>query len=256
MKSRLISALIACSMSGLVLAAPPAPAPEAAAPPAMNPVATPAPEVATAPQVMVSTTSRLMAIPIFSQYVILPFQEGFQTIFENNKDGQFIQEAVLQGETIEKWSQMLTLTGAQNLALNPKLAPMDIANSIATGYQTACPESFAAKGLSLIKIGNYDAFVSYLGCGTVKAEVAKQNGSTATKPYSESMLFIVIKGEKEFYTVQWAERGDASAKPLVFDETKWLPRFKKLGPLRVCTIGAPADSLNACMSGINKDTKK
>ncbi|MEI7430007.1 MAG: hypothetical protein WCL27_06085 [Betaproteobacteria bacterium] len=54
--------------------------------------------------------------------------------------------------------------------------------------------------------------------------------------HSESMLLIVIKGESDYYTVQWAERGDASTTPIKLDEAKWTDRFKRLAPIKLCPI--------------------
>ena len=54
--------------------------------------------------------------------------------------------------------------------------------------------------------------------------------------HSESALLIAIKGAADYYTVQWAERGPASPRPIAFDEAMWNERFDKLGPIKLCPI--------------------
>ncbi|MCX7180827.1 MAG: hypothetical protein NTX56_19355 [Proteobacteria bacterium] len=135
--------------------------------------------------------------PIFGQLLMFSFPKGFKPAFEDAKGAQYIQESVLDGETTAKWSQMLTVTGAKGLASNPGV------------------------------FGVHDAFAAIVSCG-----VASPTGAS----YSEAMLLLVIKGERDYYTIQWAERGTASASPLKLDDAKWQERFKKLAPIKLCPI--------------------
>ena len=57
---------------------------------------------------------------------------------------------------------------------------------------------------------------------------------------SETALMIFIKGEKDYYTLQWAERGQLSSNPLPIDEGKWRAKFKKLMPIE---LTPPLESL-------------
>jgi len=50
------------------------------------------------------------------------------------------------------------------------------------------------------------------------------------------LLLIVVEGVKDYYTIQWAERGDASELPLKFESAKWTGRFKKLLPIKLCSL--------------------
>ena len=51
-------------------------------------------------------------------------------------------------------------------------------------------------------------------------------------------LIIAIKGESDYYTIQWAERGKASAEPFAPDRAAWEKRVAELGPIRLCRIVA------------------
>jgi len=182
--------------------------------------------------------------PIFSQLVTFSFPKGFVPAFENAKGGQYIQESVLEGESVKKWSQMITITGAKGLASNPNVTPARFAGGMAGGFKRACPDSYTATGLGEIKFGNHDGFVAVVSCG-----VANPVGES----YSESMLLIVIKGESDYYTIQWAERGETSKTPIKFDNAKWGDRLKKLTPIKLCPIvaGEQAPYPSCASSGLS-----
>ncbi|MFA6311310.1 MAG: hypothetical protein WCV99_00365 [Sterolibacterium sp.] len=165
--------------------------------------------------------------PIFGQLVTFSFPKGFVAAFENAKGGQYIRESVLEGESVKKWSQMVTITGARGLASNPNVSPARFAGDMAGGFKRACRDSYDATGLGDVKFGSHDAFVAVVSCG-----VANPVG----EPYSESMLLIVIKGTSDYYTIQWAERGEASKTPIKFDTAKWVERLKRLTPIKLCPI--------------------
>jgi hypothetical protein len=168
-----------------------------------------------------------MISPIFSQLVMLSFPKGFKTVFENTTASQHTREAVLTGETVDRWSQMITVTGAKGLASNPDVSAQSFVERIAGGFKSACPDSFSAKSLGARKISGRDAFVIFAGCGTAPSEGIK---------HSESALLIAIKGASDYYTIQWAERGPASSRPIVFDDAAWTDRFDKLNPIRICPL--------------------
>lgn len=163
--------------------------------------------------------------PIFSQLLMFSFPKGFVPAFEDAKAGQYIQESVLAGESLQKWSQMLTISGTKGLASNPNVTPMRFASSMAGGFKRTCPDSYSATSLGELKFGSHDAFAAVISCG-----VANPTGA----PYSESVLAIVIKGEEDYYSVQWAERGEASQIPIKFDNAKWADRTRILLPIKLC----------------------
>jgi hypothetical protein len=175
--------------------------------------------------------------PIFSQLVALSSPKGFKPVpvFENiSPDGKrYIREAVLDGETVNQWSQMITVTGAKGLAADPNLTPQAFAESIVGGFKRVCPDSFSAKALGATKISGQDAFVALAGCGSVQSGAGR---------HSEAVLLISIKGSADYYTIQWAERGVEMNSPVALDEPKWTDRLKQLNPIRICARipGEPA----------------
>jgi len=163
--------------------------------------------------------------PIFSQLVMLSSPKGFDLVFEDAKDSSYIQESVLAGESVKEWSQMITVTGYKGLASNPNASPKAFAELISNGFRKVCPSSFNSVGPGDTKIDGYSSFVTVTSCGT----------ANPTDSYSESTLIIALKGEKDLYTIQWSERGEASDKPLKFDQQKWVGRLQMLNPIKLCS---------------------
>jgi hypothetical protein len=164
-----------------------------------------------------------ITVPIFHQIVALSFPKGFVPSFEQTRGPSYIQESVLLGETVESWSQMISVTGAQGVALNPQVTTDWFANSIVAGFQKACPGTFSGVRIPPGELAKYSASIVLAGCGTV-------NGSD----HSEAMLLVTLKGDQDYYTVQWAERGAASPTPPKFDSKTWEDRLLKLQPIRIC----------------------
>jgi hypothetical protein len=164
--------------------------------------------------------------PIFGQLVTFSMPQAFVAIGENTNGPSYLREAVLKGETADRWTQMITVTGAKGAAANPKVSPESVAASIAGGFKSACPDTFAAKGLGRAKFGDQDGYAAIASCGSVVS---------APDKHSETALVVAIKGSTDYYTLQWAERTPASGKPVI-DEAKWLERLRQLQPIRLCPI--------------------
>jgi hypothetical protein len=164
--------------------------------------------------------------PVFGQLVSFSMPMTFVAASEKTTGANYIREAVLKGETVNRWTQMITVTGAKGLAGNPKVTPETFAGSIAGGFKNACPDTFAAEGLGATKFGGQDAFVAVASCGKVDQSSDK---------HSETALIVAIKGRADYYTVQWAERTGPSGKPAI-DAAKWQARLRQLQPIRLCPI--------------------
>jgi hypothetical protein len=163
---------------------------------------------------------------IFGQFVRVSMPMTFVAASERTNGPSYVREAVLKGETVSRWTQMITVTGAKGLAGNPKVTPETFAGSIAGGFKNACPDTFAAEGLGATKFGGQDAYVAIASCGRVEFGADK---------HSETALIVAIKGSADYYTVQWAERPASSEMPAI-DATKWQARLRQLQPIRLCPI--------------------
>lgn len=166
--------------------------------------------------------------PIFSQSVSFTLPAGFTTVWEDGNKTNYLREAVPTGETVESWTQMVTVTGAKGLAGNPDVTPRSFASAIAGGFEKSCPDTYSDK---ILKEGKnergYDEFAAVVSCG------ATPGGSGMS---SESALIVVIKGDRDYYTVQWAERGSPSGKAIPVNPQKWKGRLAKLAPINIYPI--------------------
>lgn len=177
------------------------------------------------PEARVDTIPAIM--PVFGQMLAFSYPAIFNPANERSAGGHYLQESVLKGESLQKWSQMLTVSSLKGLVSNPNVTPQVFLSSIANGFKKACPESFAGVSLGELKVDGNEAFAVWVSCGTVPAQ-----GSS----YSESMVALAIKGEADYYTLQWAERGKSIKKPMEFNEGKWVGRLKALMPVKLCPI--------------------
>ena len=165
--------------------------------------------------------------PIFGELVAFSLPANFRTVHENSNANNYIREAVLAGETVQRWTQMITVTGHKGMAANPAAMPQRFANLIAGGFNKACPETFSGSAFGDTKIDGHDAFVVVVACGKVKA---------VGDEHSETALIMAIKGLSDYYTLQWAERGRAIASAPKIDAATWKLRADALQPVRRCTI--------------------
>jgi hypothetical protein len=165
--------------------------------------------------------------PIYGQLVRFSMPSTFVGAHENVNGPSYIREAVLKGETVQQWTQMITVTGAKGIAGNPEVTPESFAVSMAAGFKKACPDTFAVKPFGAVKFGDQDGFVAVAGCGRIET-TADQHGETA--------LIVAVKGSADYYTIQWAERTPSSAEKPAIDEAKWQERLSKLKPIRFCPI--------------------
>ncbi|MEO8241186.1 MAG: hypothetical protein ABI832_02680 [bacterium] len=162
----------------------------------------------------------IIVSPIYSQLLAVPVPSHFKAGFEHEKSGSYILELTPASENVDQWSQLITVTGAKGLAA--QYSVIDMASNLAEGYQAACPTSFTAHQLPPPKVrGATAVFSGYLGCGTVGGQ-------------SEAMVFVVLQGKSEIYTVQWAEHGPAQATPMEPDPVHWRPRADTLALARIC----------------------
>jgi hypothetical protein len=164
-------------------------------------------------------------LPIFSQLLSFALPQGFKPVFERADGNSYMRKLVPGGETEGQWTQMISVTGAKGLAGTLSVTPELFLTQIAAGFKRACPDTFSVRRMGTPKIGS-QAMVALVGCGTV---------ITSVTPRSQAALIIAIKGSADYYTIEWAERGLASAKALDLGDPKWAGRLASLSP-KVCPL--------------------
>ena len=166
--------------------------------------------------------------PVFSQLITGPLPDGFVPAFENADATGYINESLPKGESLETWTQLVTLTAAKGLAVSdPPTTALMFAEFLAGKYKSACPDKYVAEQFATPAIkGARESFMGYLSCGSVNAG-----------PQSESMVFMVMVGAEDIYTLQWAEHAEAIDTGVAYSAEKWGPRLDvMLGATRLCEI--------------------
>ncbi len=171
-------------------------------------------------------TSFLVISPIFSQLLAFKMPLVFHVVNEETSAHGYIREAVPNGETVDQWTQMITVTGYKDVAANSGPPPAVLINSIAGNFKRACPETISIGDLGHAPIDGRPAGLAFAACGTVR---------DGARSHSEAAVIMVIKGSQDYYSVQWAERGPAQTGPVAFDKEQWVGRLQQLMPVFLCT---------------------
>jgi hypothetical protein len=170
--------------------------------------------------------------PIFGQLVAFSQPSNFVVAYEKANASQYIREAVPKGESTDRWTQMITVTGAKELAESRDATTIMVASVIANGFKKHCPKTFTATSFGHMSIGGFRAFAVVASCGSVEPG----GPETAGHKHGETALILAIKGESDFYTLQWAERSAPTDKAPVIDAQFWKQRLAQLQPIRLCAI--------------------
>jgi hypothetical protein len=176
-----------------------------------------------------------LATPIFSQLVVFSLPPEFRSTkptYENNSGSFYLRQQVPDGETAGKWSRMITISGTRGLAANPEATPQRLLGRMTLDFQRNCPDTFSTNAPGEQKIDGYDAYEVIVSCGRVQAD---------KQVYGLAAVMLTIKGTKDYYTLQWTERGRDSAQPPAIDTAYWARQLARLTPIRLCPI-VPGES--------------
>ena len=168
--------------------------------------------------------------PVFSQLVVFSLPPEFRSqkpTYEKNSGSFYIRQQLPEGETLGKWSRMITLAGTRGLAANPSATPQAMLARMSADVQRNCPDSFSTAAPGPQKVDGYDAYEVIVSCGRM------QSGKES---YSESAIMLTVKGSNDYYTLQWTERGRDSAETRAIDVAYWTRQLARLDPIRLCPI--------------------
>jgi hypothetical protein len=152
--------------------------------------------------------------PVYGQIVGLALPEGFSSAYQNVAGGRYIHEFLPEGETLQQWSQMVTVTGAEGGgAGDPVKAAVRFAETVAQGYVGYCPGKMVAHQYRVdggVR-GAAANIAIYLGCP------AGSDGGPG-----EAMVMVVAVAGADLYTLQWAKRFDAAESPELLNPQSWI----------------------------------
>ena len=132
--------------------------------------------------------------PLQAENLLVAQPAGFKVGYQANKDSTAISEWVPEGQSVDTWTQMLTV----QVFRGSKVDPAAFLQQIGKKWTDACPGS-TGKGIFTGQTNGYVVSMLVLRC---------PKNLTTGKP--ETTAFRVIKGGDALYSVQRAFRSEPS----------------------------------------------
>ena len=173
-----------------------------------------------------ASSSTTTVTPIFSQLLMWSLPKDFRPLGDEVIGGTYLQQSVPAGQDAKRWTEMITVTGEKDAALVAGVSAQKLAERIAGYFRQLCPDSFRVASFGPVKVERHDGFAMVLSCGI--ADAATQR--------SETLLVVAIQGERDFYTLQWSERGAGSKTAIPIDAPRWQDRLARIAPVKLCPI--------------------
>jgi hypothetical protein len=165
--------------------------------------------------------------PVFHRLVAFSLPAPFKSAFERTTGNIYVREHVPEGETIDEWSRLITLSGVQGMAYSREATLQEYLQALARGFQRHCPESYVALDLGPQPLVREPSFATVVSCGRV---------TSGSRAHSETSVMLAIKGPDDFYVLQWTEKGPDSSHPPALDGKHWSARLAQLGPVQLCPV--------------------
>jgi hypothetical protein len=150
--------------------------------------------------------------------LLVAMPQGFKVGFSDSRNGMNMQEWVLANETVQNWTEMVTVQVFLN---RTDLDPVWFLTTMQKQWAGACKGS-AATPVATGRVNGYVAATTLLRCPLL---------ASSGKP--ETTMFKAIKGNDSFYVVQRATRS-------VPDEARLAQTKAYLDTVSVCDSRLPA----------------
>jgi len=185
------------------------------------------------PKVGESLPSSITAIsPIFGELFAHNLPTQFKAQAEQTRGNFYLRSVILASDQSPMWTQRILVTGSKDLAKQADSSAKLMAQMVARNFQQACPTTFSG---GIVLDGKtptgHDMYIMLVNCGT-------HTETTTKAPTSETTLIAAIRGNLNYYTVQWSERGAPMDKAPVPDIATWGARLKSIVPFYVCELKA------------------
>jgi hypothetical protein len=174
----------------------------------------------------------LLSIAMFSEKVTLMLPAGWKLGYKDEKPLQSIYELVPKDQSVENWSEMITVQGYKDLGAREGSSPRFFLEVLQSRLRQPCGPDFITQNLGPQTIDGHAAHAVILGCPKMGAPA-----SGAKIGQSEIALYVAIKGKKDMYLFHHAMRGDAfdpKTPPITADNVSKL--IAKTDPLMVCAL--------------------
>ena len=121
--------------------------------------------------------------PVFHRLVAFSLPSPFRLGFERTTGNIYVREHVPEGESVDNWSRMITLTGVQGMSYSPEATPQGYLQALARGFQRHCPDTFVALDLGPQPLAHEPSSATVVSCGRV---------TSGGKAHSETSVMVAI----------------------------------------------------------------
>lgn len=153
-----------------------------------------------------------------NENLLVGMPQGFKVGFEDSRRGMTMQEWVPEGETVQNWTEMVTVQVFFN---RPDLDPAQFLATMEKQWAAACKGS-TAKPVASGPVNGYASTTVLLRCPLL-----------ASSGMPETTMVKAIKGNDSFYVVQRAARAAS-------DEARLAQIRQYLEAVTVCDSRLPA----------------
>jgi hypothetical protein len=176
------------------------------------------------------------AVPIFSQTLAFTLPAGWKLGFQNVGNTIHVVEYVPEGQTVENWSEMITLQGLRDVDRSPPWSPpartpKGVLGLKVLDHRKVCGERLVAISIGDLRVDGNDAHAAIIGCGGVPAD--RPYG--LKKGQGEVAYFLAIRGRNDMYLIHRAMRGpefDPRSPPIT--PANGLQLMSELEPIKLC----------------------
>jgi hypothetical protein len=142
-----------------------------------------------------------VSAPVFGQVVHFPVSKYWKAAHEQATTGEYILELIPQDETLDTWTEMLSLHGYRGKGKADPVIPEAMMVMMAMRLVQVCAGRQIIVPLGERQVDAHDAYAAIMGCGSVVGgdpEVRSDQGEVA--------YYLVIKGAEDLYMLQSAVR--------------------------------------------------
>ena len=161
---------------------------------------------------------RPAAAAFINENLITTAPAGYHIGFQNKGDDGLITEWVPAGETVENWTEMVTVQVFYHL----KTSPEAFMSNLETRWLRSCPGADQAQPIANARENGYPTLVWLLSC--------PQNPASGK---IEITWFKAVQGNDSFYVVQKAFRFAPSKQQI----TRWVGYLKVRARVRLAASG-------------------
>lgn len=175
------------------------------------------------------------SVPLYERVLTFDVLPGFLPAYENVNGDFYIMQFVPDGETVEDWTQMITIT-AQAQGVDPMIDHLTQATQMFDTL-TGCENGLYTRALGERQVHpDVSAVIVNRGCAKLAPEIFKRGMSLG-----EQKLALHFRDARDIYTLEYAAREPfkRGARPISDDEV--IPLLAHFGAVTLCPDIGPCE---------------